>query len=189
MIKLNKITTKTGDSGYSNFKGKKIKKDSAVFKILGDIDQLNSYIGVARSFDKIKIKSINQDLYIIQNKLFDIGSEILAQNNLSNSKSNITKYDLDWLENKQIHYNKSLQELNSFVLPGGNEFTSFLHICRTECRKLERNIVSFKSNDFNVSQNLYNYFNRLSDFFFTISRYVNMKFKTKEQVWIPEIDY
>ena len=189
MIKLNKITTKTGDKGYSTYKGKKLKKNSLIFDILGEIDKLNSTIGFSRSLTGTKFKTINKDFYIIQNKLFDIGAEILSNNNLSNNNSNLSNYDIDWLEKKQIIYNKHLKELTSFILPAGSQLSSSIHLCRTECRNLERKLVSFKSNGFQLNQNIYIYFNRLSDLFFTISRFINKINKTKEELWITEIDY
>ncbi len=187
MVRLDKITTKKGDSGNSYFGKTKISKKSKIFYILGEFDELNSSIGVVLSFSDKTSNNFNKTLKNIQNKLFNIGAEVLTCNNLSKFNKKITKKEIIYLEEKLSYFNKKLPQIDSFVLPGGSKVSSTLHIARAITRRIERNLVKIVSNtnNFRVNKNIIIYFNRLSDLFFVMARFYNFKKKVKEDLWIP----
>lgn len=186
MVKLDKITTKKGDSGNSYFGKTKISKKSEIFYILGEFDELNSSLGLALSFSDKSSNYFNKTLKDIQNKLFNIGAEVLTSNKLSKYKKKITKNEITDLEHKLSYFNMKLPHLNSFILPGGSKVSSALHIARSATRRIERNLVKIvtNTNNFHINKNIIIYFNRLSDLFFVMARFYNFKKKIKEDLWI-----
>ena len=185
MVKLNKITTKTGDKGQSKFKKKRMNKNDSVFDILGDLDELNASIGFFIALNK-KEKKINIILLKIQNKLFDIGAEFLSNSNFTKNRYKVGINELNWIEKKNESFNKNLDFIDSFILPGGDSQSAYLHVTRTICRRVERNIVNFYTNNPNAKNDyILAIFNRLSDLFFNLSRYYNKKNKINEILWIP----
>lgn len=193
------VYTKKGDHGQTNLAdGTAHEKSEAVFEAIGGIDELNSWIGVIISNieyrnpknrepaspslgGQIQIKEnfkIEKQLNIIQNNLFAVGS-ILAK--AKNIKFDVTR-ETEILEKEIDKMEKELPPLTNFILPGGTELSALLHICRTVCRKTERKLVRYQCNNTSIPR-LVPYFNRLSDYFFTIARRVNHQTKTKEKIW------
>ena len=175
-----RIYTRTGDKGSSSlFTGERRPKSDLVFDALGDIDELNSNIGMCREVLK---GSWQQDNYIdigdmlekIQCSLQDIGSCIATP--LSNANDKMverTKFDDDlvneveeWID----QYSDELPELKNFILPSGGKSSCALHICRSICRRAERRIAVLLLNE-HVDGAVATYVNRLSDLLFTLARY------------------
>lgn len=169
-----KIYTKTGDKGKTSLLGgNRVDKDSIRIEAYGTVDELNCFIGLAAV--EVKDKSIYNLLIKIQNSLFSIGSELAA-----GSEEIIKKYNLNKLNESEIHsieneidnFNSQMEQLGAFILPGGSKISALLHICRTVCRRAERNVVSLSKKE-KIDNNIIVYLNRLSDLFFVLARYCN----------------
>lgn len=179
-----KIYTRTGDDGTTSlFGGKRVLKDDERVETYGEIDELNSLIGLCLCF--VLSNDVKKDLQLIQNKLFDIGAFLATpvedRAKLKNLK-NISENDIAILEKKIDYYDEKLPELKNFILPGGVKSSSFLHLARSVCRRCERKIVKFAIRE--DAEKIYiKYFNRLSDFLFVLARYENHFADTKEVNW------
>ena len=176
-MRITKVTTKTGDMGETGLaNGERVSKNSPRIHAMGSLDKLNSFIGWTRvNADE----NINNVLEAIQQDLFNIGGELaipdVEMNLFNNSR-------LDWLDKQTELYNQQLPPLDEFILPGGNELASRLHITRAECRETERYIICLSEQEF-VSDLHKKYLNRLSDFLFNLSRIVVLNQGVSEISW------
>ena len=181
MVKLNKIYTRTGDKGSTQLgDGKRVEKNSYRVEAYGSVDEANATIGLSILKTNIKIKKI---LQIIQNDLFDLGADLCIPDKKNNQKLKITKDRVDYIEEKIDIFNKQLSHLNSFILPGGSESSTYLHIARTVTRRAERKVVALSKKEV-VNPVTIIYLNRLSDLLFVLARYTNNKGK-KDILWKP----
>ena len=181
MVKLNKIYTKIGDKGSTQLgDGKMVNKDSLRVDAYGSVDEANATIGLSILRTNIKIKKI---LKIIQNDLFDLGADLCIPDKKNTQKLKITKDRVDYIEEKIDNFNKELSSLNSFILPGGSESSTYLHIARTVTRRAERKIVALSKKE-RINPVTIIYLNRLSDLLFVLARYTNNKGK-KDILWKP----
>lgn len=163
MIKINKITTKQGDSGMTLGPGiKKIEKSSNEIEFLGSLDELNCEIGNAMLY--IKNKKIEKILEKIQNELFEIGAMFYKQ------EETLIEEKIKFLEENIEKYNANLPELNSFLMPSGNKKIVTLNQARCCARKTER--IFFK---LNIESKIGVFLNRLSDLIFVFIRINNKK--------------
>ena len=186
MVKINKIYTRTGDDGTTGLVGGgRVKKNSLRVAAYGDIDELNSFIGWAASIAATnKIEVIREKLLNIQQELFDIGAELATPSGSEwEGMSKITGEQSTQLEEWIDALTSSLPELRSFVLPGGTELHSALHIARTVCRRAERTITTLAENE-EVSKPLQIYINRLSDLLFAMTRYESNRSGISETLWV-----
>lgn len=174
------IYTKKGDKGEtgmisSNPEEKiRLSKSSLKVRAIGAIDELDSFIGLAKSFTENK--SYTKILNDIQRDLLTIGSH-LAGSGLKFTKLKTTK-----LEKMIDKWDMVLPKLSNFILPGGISLGAQLHVCRSAARRAERELTAFSEIEL-VSDNIKMYMNRLSDFFFQFSRFVNFEAKEKEEIW------
>ena len=181
MVKLNKIYTKIGDKGSTQLgDGKMVNKDSLRVDAYGSVDEANATIGLSILRTNIKIKKI---LKIVQNDLFDLGADLCIPDKKNTQKLKITKDRVDYIEEKIDNFNKELSSLNSFILPGGSESSTYLHIARTVTRRAERKIVALSKKE-KINSVTIIYLNRLSDLLFVLARYTNNKGK-KDILWKP----
>ena len=181
MVKLNKIYTKIGDKGSTQLgDGKMVNKDSLRVDAYGSVDEANATIGLSILRTNIKIKKI---LKIVQNDLFDLGADLCIPDKKNTQKLKITKDRVDYIEEKIDNFNKELSSLNSFILPGGSESSTHLHIARTVTRRAERKIVALSKKE-KINPITIIYLNRLSDLLFVLARYTNNKGK-KDILWKP----
>ena len=181
MVKLNKIYTKIGDKGSTQLgDGKMVNKDSLRVDAYGSVDEANATIGLSILRTNIKIKKI---LKIVQNDLFDLGADLCIPDKKNTQKLKITKDRVDYIEEKIDNFNKELSSLNSFILPGGSESSTYLHIARTVTRRAERKIVTLSKKE-KINPITIIYLNRLSDLLFVLARYTNNKGK-KDILWKP----
>lgn len=181
MVKLNKIYTKIGDKGSTQLgDGKMVNKDSLRVDAYGSVDEANATIGLSILRTNIKIKKI---LKIVQNDLFDLGADLCIPDKKNTQKLKITKDRVDYIEEKIDNFNKHLSSLNSFILPGGSESSTYLHIARTVTRRAERKIVALSKKE-KINPITIIYLNRLSDLLFVLARYTNNKGK-KDILWKP----
>lgn len=187
MVKINKIYTRTGDKGETGLVGgKRVSKDSPRVEAYGDVDELNSFIGWCVTLAaKNGREKVREKLSLIQNELFDIGSELATppgsefQEMLKASSEQIKR-----LEESIDEVMVGIPELRSFVLPGGTELNSALHIARTVCRRAERRLITLAKSE-EVSTEVLIYFNRLSDLLFAMSRYESHEAGVAEYLWKP----
>lgn len=176
-----KVYTKTGDKGETGLIGNtRVLKNSVRITSYGDLDELNSYIGLCRSL-LIKYPQLQTDLKQIQNKIFSIGSLIACdQEEYLSALSKITENDIQFIELKIDQMDEKLPPLKNFILPGATELSSYLHIARSICRRSERSIIPILKE---IDANIIIYINRLSDYFFTLARYYNHCEGVEESIW------
>ena len=181
MVKLNKIYTRTGDKGSTQLgDGKRVDKNSLRVDAYGSVDEANATIGLSILRTNTKIKKI---LQIIQNDLFDLGADLCMPDKKKIQKLKITKDRVDYIEKKIDSFNKELAPLSSFILPGGSESSTYLHIARTVTRRAERKVCALSKKEI-INPVAIIYLNRLSDLLFVLARYTNNKGK-KDILWKP----
>lgn len=166
-----KIYTKTGDKGQTSlFDNTRVDKDSIRVESYGTIDELNSSIGLARSF--IKEEETRKILFDIQRSLFDVAGE-LATTKGEDFPEKISEKDIKKLEGIIDHYLDKMnkEEKSMFIIPGSNQESAALHVARTICRRGERRMLTL-SKEAEVRKELIRYVNRLSDTLYAIARFL-----------------
>ena len=178
--RLDKIYTRTGDAGTTGTaSGERVRKDCLLIEAIGDIDELNCIIGMFLSLSISK--EIKDDLNQVQLYLFNIGGE------LSSSDKFLIKSDqVAWVEKKIDLYNESLPPLKEFILPSGSIEIATCHLARAICRRAERRVVAYYS-DNNKHNDLLAYINRLSDLLFVYCRKIAAADLVEEKYWNPSI--
>ena len=166
-IKINKVYTKTGDSGETGLVGgQRISKTSARIETVGAIDELNSLLGLCKEVIGNNSYKLAEIVEFIQQELFDIGSEVSTPSDFTyEQKWETSKENIENLERFCDNLGEGLPELTSFILPGGSELVARLHLARAACRKAERRCFTLSEND-TINENIAVYLNRLSDFLF-----------------------
>jgi cob(I)alamin adenosyltransferase len=180
-----KIYTRKGDDGTTGLLGGvRVSKHHARIEAYGNVDELNSYLGLAR--DLLAGSPHAEFLLAIQDRLFTIGSH-LAVDPAHQGKMqlpSLEQADVTALEIEMDRMDESLPPMKNFVLPGGHITVSHIHIARCICRRAERSIV-FLHEQAPVETLIMEYMNRLSDYLFTLSRMVTLEAKALETPWIP----
>jgi len=179
-----KIYTKTGDKGETSlFGGERVQKSEQRLRAYGTIDELNSFTGIA-VFETAD-DGVKKILLKIQNQLFSLGADLATPETEKTKKLNIFRIDdgfIKTIEEFIDKYEKKLDELKSFILPGGSKSASVLHVCRAVCRRAEREIVEL-SNSEKINREIIVYINRLSDLLFVLSRYENKIAGIPDTIW------
>ncbi len=180
--RLSKISTKTGDKGETGLgDGSRISKTSARIQVIGEVDEVNSWVGILAA--ELDSKDEHQViLNQIQHDLFDLGGEVCVPGYQALAPSM-----LEGLENALVEINENLPALKDFILPGGSKAASYCHMARTVCRRAERSIVTLANEEADnseaVSPLAMQYLNRLSDFFFVLARDLARKDGGQEVLW------
>jgi len=157
-----KIYTKQGDTGLTDLNSKtRLAKDELPIEVLGNLDELNSAIGIVTSYQIPQ--QCCKILMEIQKKLFELGSEICT------SKNNTTASDVTQLEDKIDKFEKTLPTLKDFIIPGGSSAAAHCHFARAVCRRVERSLVALNSQHAIHPETL-KYMNRLSDLLFVMAK-------------------
>lgn len=171
---MTKIYTKTGDTGETDLLGgERVTKDCITLQVVGEIDELNSKIGesIAHLFDNPPVEFLLK----IQRDLFKVGAEVASlQTAVHATIEKVGEQEVIELEENIDSCCKDLPELKNFILPGGSLSGAHLHHARTICRRAERALVSL-GKERNIRPELYKYLNRLSDYLFTVARWVNFQ--------------
>ena len=178
-----KIYTKTGDQGETGLiGGTRVSKSDVRIEAYGTIDELNSFLGLLASYEALSTELMT--LETIQHRLFVIGSYLATDTNMTKiaEVSIIRSNDIEKIEQEIDKMNAVLPELRAFILPGGCIEASFCHICRTISQRAERRIVEV-SKFYTIDNHVIIYTNRLSDYFFTLARYISLKIGAKEILW------
>ena len=186
-----KIYTKTGDQGETSlFTGQRVPKDTPFIDALGTVDECNSCIGAALSFlpKTAQFADVREQLETIQHALFDVGAALATpRTRATQTKLNKTRFDdeaIRLLEQWIDQMEEKLPKLHSFILPGGHTAGALLHLSRSICRRAERCVLPMHREG-DVSDGVIIYLNRLSDYLFVLSRYVNHLNHSPEVLWKP----
>ena len=177
-----KIYTKTGDDGTTGVQGgKRISKSNLRIKAYGMIDELNANIGLvlSKKFDD----DIENLLRNIQNDLFVAGSD-LSNPDLTNMKNRITTEMVTNVEKTIDRLENELPPITNFILPGGHEVASLIHISRTIARRAETIVISLNEKE-KINDECIKFLNRLSDLLFVVARIVNKKNGFNDIIWKP----
>jgi cob(I)alamin adenosyltransferase len=170
-----KIYTKRGDKGSSDLVfSKEIPKPAHVFNALGDIDELNSFVGLLLA----KIKEPSHFLVNLNHLLFDLGG-MLAMEKITDREKEYLSSSTQNIEIEIDHMSNHLQPLTYFIVPGGSETVALIHVCRAITRRAERSVWTLSLDYAPIGQLL----NRLSDYFFTLSRFQSFVEGVPEVRW------
>ena len=174
--RLSKIATRTGDKGETGLgDGSRVPKDAARIRALGDIDELNSCIGVLLA-EKMPA-AVRKALLQVQHDLFDLGGEVCIPGHRM-----ITEAQVLNLDNLLAAYNRKLPALKEFILPGGSRAAALAHLARTICRRAERSLVALGRAE-PVGDSARQYVNRLSDLLFVLGRTLNRASRRGDVLW------
>lgn len=189
MVILNRIYTRTGDAGTTGLgTGERRRKDDLRIEAYGTVDEANAAIGLARLATITESPLIDAMLLRIQNDLFDLGADLCTpatQEKPEYEPLRIVPSQVDRLEREIDQLNENLAPLRSFVLPAGTSGATSLHLARTICRRAERLMVTLAAAPGEtVGEPALQYVNRLSDFLFVASRFLNLN-ATGEVLWKP----
>ena len=188
MVVLNRIYTRTGDDGTTALStGERRPKFDLRVEAYGTVDETNSVVGLVRLVTATAFPDVDAMLGRIQNDLFDLGADLATPEgeNLAWEPLRMTAAQVDRIESDIDTLNADLEPLRSFVLPGGSAASAYLHQARTVARRAERLTVELSGREGEVvNPNAVKYLNRLSDFFFVASRWVNDKGR-QDVLWVP----
>ena len=174
--RLSVIATRTGDDGTTGLgDGSRVPKDAARITALGDVDELNSVIGLLLT-EPIS-SEVAEDLLTIQHDLFDMGAELCIPGHVALADAQVAHLDA-----RLAHYNAALAPLREFILPGGSRASAYAHLARTTCRRAERAVVALARADA-VNTPVRQYLNRLSDLMFVLARGINHHAGHKDIFW------
>ncbi len=181
------VCTRSGDSGETSLvSGERVSKGDLRIHLYGEVDELNSYIGLAISkFNKNDDESFRY-LKTIQSRLFDLGSNLacMPEKREAYKLPQITDDEIKKIESLIDEMDASVSKLKNFILPGGSELSSVLHICRAITRRVERSHIRFYTKfSEEMPVNSEQYLNRLSDYFFVLARYANHLKGIEEEIW------
>ena len=191
-LAINRVYTKQGDKGDTALAGgQRVPKDGLRIAAYGTVDELNSFVGIARSTiaemegSTPQAAALGAILLRVQHELFNLGS-ILATlpEDVHPKQARITDDDVAQLEREMDEMGADLPALRSFVLPGGCRLNADLHVCRTVCRRAERELVALSRAE-TIPAETVRYLNRLSDAFFVWSRWASHATKMPETLWEP----
>ena len=182
-----KIYTKTGDQGQTSLiGGQKVSKSDLKIEAYGTVDELNSFIGLLRDQEINQKEELQNLLQEVQDNLFVIGSILATVPGYTKFKlPEITDAHVLRLEEAIDQMEAHLPELKYFVLPGGHQSVSIAHVCRTVTRRAERNIIRLGQVE-EVNPIIIKFVNRLSDYFFVLSRKMGQELDAPEIKWIPK---
>ncbi|MGD9863147.1 MAG: cob(I)yrinic acid a,c-diamide adenosyltransferase [Pseudodonghicola sp.] len=187
MVVLNKIYTRTGDAGDTALgNGTRVPKFAARVDAYGTVDELNSFLGVARL--EAEDPDMDEALARIQNDLFDLGADLCRPDMAKDAEADypplrIIAAQVSRLEVEIDAMNSELEPLRSFILPGGDPLAAQLHVCRTVARRAERAAVELAAQE-PVNPEAVRYLNRLSDWFFVAARVANNG-GLDDVLWVP----
>jgi len=174
--RLSKIYTRTGDAGTTGLgDGTRVAKDSMRIVAMGDVDELNSILGILQTMPLGA--NIHEVLQAVQHDLFDMGGEICMPGYAMIKTERVTA-----LETQLDAWNDTLPPLKEFILPGGDLAAAYCHLARTVCRRAERSMTTLNSHEKMTAISL-QYINRLSDLLFVLCRILNKEAGVADVLW------
>ena len=182
---INRVYTRRGDSGQTSLAGgQRLPKNDPRIEAYGTVDELNSFIGLARESSR-ELPELNRILGRVQHELFNLGSILATMpEDVHPNQARISAADSEQLEREIDQMNEGLPPLRSFVLPGGSRLNAELHICRTVCRRAERVCLTLAQTA-QLDEAILQYLNRLSDALFVWSRWASHRLGAGETLWEP----
>jgi cob(I)alamin adenosyltransferase len=183
--RLTQIATRTGDAGTTGLgDGQRVDKDHLRICAMGDVDELNSEIGVliTEGLPDSVAEELKELFSQVQHDLFDLGGELCIPNYTLLKDEQVLRLDT-WLDK----YNATLPRLAEFILPGGTRAAAQAHVCRTVCRRAERSIVKLGHHEA-IHDTPRQYVNRLSDLLFVLARVLNKEAGGSDTLWRHEKD-
>ena len=188
--RLSKIYTRTGDDGSTGMAdGSRVSKADSLFSVMGDVDELNSHIGLVRAqltqtpIEHTQQADFAQALVIIQHLLFNIGGELSMP-----EYEGVNVTHIDWLEQQIDAMNTKLPPLKDFILPTGSLLVSQLHVARTVCRRAERQAVLLQQQrPESIRPTAVSFINRLSDWLFVAARFCTNPEQVSEVLWDSQV--
>jgi cob(I)alamin adenosyltransferase len=191
-LAINRVYTRRGDSGETSLAGgQRRAKDDLRIEAYGTVDELNSFVGLARESAMALtpgapgLAALAGILQRIQHELFNLGSVLATlPEDLHPKQPRVTEAETTQLEREIDRMNEGLTPLRSFVLPGGSRLNAELHICRTICRRAERICVTLAARE-PLEDEIVKYLNRLSDALFVWSRWASRELGAAENLWNP----
>ena len=186
MVNLTRIYTRTGDDGTTGYGGRgRISKNDPRLVAYADCDEANSAIGVVLAAGGLDA-DVTETLTRVQNDLFDVGGDVCTpvEPDPAHPQLRVVQEQVDRLEREIDHFNASLEDLRSFVLPGGTPGAAHLHVARTVVRRAERSTwAALESHGESMNPLTARYLNRLSDLLFVLARYANRE--RGDVLWVP----
>ena len=179
-----KIYTKTGDKGTTALiGGVKVSKAHLRIESYGNVDELNSYIGLCK--DALQNIIPTAPLQEIQDRLFTVGAVLATPTDkiIKMKLPDIHEEDIVFLENQIDTMETVIPPMKSFILPGGSIPISYLHIARCVCRRTERSVIRLQEEGESVPEIIIKYLNRLSDYLFVLSRFTAVQQKIEDTPW------
>lgn len=180
-----KIYTRSGDDGKTSVIGARVDKDHIRVETYGTIDELNSFVGIARAGAQAgetgRFGDLAEQLLQIQHELFDCGSDLafVAKGNREYKvTAEMTARLEEWIDRREAE----TEPIRRFILPGGSPLAAQLHVCRTVCRRAERLVVTLARTE-EINPEVRRYLNRLSDYFFVAARVANAR------EGLPDVEY
>lgn len=183
-----KIYTKTGDKGHTSLiGGTKVPKSDLRIDTYGTVDELNSWIGLVG--DQLGDVQLKEELREVQDRLFTIGSSLAtdAEKEPKMKLPDLLESDIQFLEQRIDAMTATLPPMKSFILPGGHPAVSSIHVVRCVCRRAERLAVGMQELELFVDEKVIRYLNRLSDYLFTLARFVAAQLGADEIPWRPRV--
>lgn len=184
---MSKIYTRRGDDGSTGlFGGPRVRKDDLRVRAYGDVDELNSTLGVARcELTDPRVRDLEAFASTLQSELFNLGSELATPDADQAPKAvpRVRAGDVERLEREIDRLTAELPPMRFFILPAGSRPAAALHLCRTVCRRAERLVVELARAE-KVSAEALAYLNRLSDLLFTMARAANLRLEVAEVPWV-----
>lgn len=176
-LRLSIITTRTGDDGTTGLgDGSRLPKDAPRVHAIGEVDELNSMIGLWRT--ESLPTDVDTLLNQIQHDLFDLGGELC----IPGDYAAVTEAHILRLDEAIKHYNANLSRLQEFILPGGSRAAALSHVSRTLARRAERSVIALGRDEL-VHTPVRQYLNRLSDLFFVLARALNQSAGSADVLW------
>lgn len=192
MVRINRVYTRSGDDGETGLVGGgRVSKDSPRIRTFGTLDEVNSFVGLTLTeLNAIEqapkdVGALRTQLEWVQHKLFDVGAYLATPpGDFQKGMPSAGTGDVRRLEEAMDTWSDDLAELDSFLLPGGGKVGAWLHVCRTVCRRAEREVCRLHAVE-PVDEGILQFINRLSDFFFVASRHTARVLGEPEVKWKP----
>ncbi|MCH2534988.1 MAG: cob(I)yrinic acid a,c-diamide adenosyltransferase [Bdellovibrionales bacterium] len=180
-----KIYTKTGDKGETSLvSGKRVSKAHPLVDCYGDVDELNSTLGLVTA--QLNNETFKESLFKVQNQLFNLGSNLACDNeDIRKKLPQISEKHIHWLEKEIDQHQSQLPELKNFILPGGHIAAAACQLSRSVCRRAERKLIEISQSE-NIPSQYIEYLNRLSDYLFVMARAINHYNNITEPQWQKE---
>ena len=173
----------SGDKGKTKILGCELDKTSKLIGLIGQLDELNSFIGFSRSLLEHRryseFRDLDEVMGKIQSHIFLISSELVG----ASIKKKIDDNEVKWLEKIIIELEKEIEPINNFIYPTGSVPSSSIQVARAICRRVEREAFNFSKRKRIVRREILAYLNRLSDVLFVMARVINKRMKIQEEVW------